>query len=808
MRGIDGSADDHGDVLSFDSFRPDDELRRESILGLGNGALFVRASAPEARLAAPCSVSANGIASQHYPGIYRAGLYDLSTAKANGAIVRTASVPRLPNATVLAIRRPGGAWLGSNSAELVEYRHALDLCRGLALRTLVLRDASGTTTQIDETRFVSYANPFLIVLRWTVTACDWEGLIDIGTGTDANVCNGIVDSQRPLESAHIVDASHADTVDGLSCAVFRLAAIPVTVAVAARVDVDGQRTDVAQWQAWDEEHARFRLVRMPIARRTPLRIDRIVAVKTSRDVASAHPVDAACNEVRGAPHASRLQDAHRRAWTPGWEQSRIDSEDAALRLALNVRAFHVRQTVSPISAHEDLGIPARGWQEGYNGHVFWDDLFVLPEGARTQPALAKGPLMYRYERLDAARRAASSNGLRGALYPWRSATTGDEETPDFRYNPLDGHWMRDNTHLERHVGASIAWNIVHYVRMSGDDVYLRTYGAEMMVEIARMWASLSKLNATSGRYDIGGVIGPDEYHDGYPGAAAPGLLNNAYTNVMAMWTLRSARDILDELPAEDRAALVRKVDLAHDEPECWRTIASRLSVPFFDDGSISQFEGFDTLREVSDPRSFSPGHSRTDWFVETKGGTTNAWQLVKQPDVLMLFYLLRERGVRSLLEQAGYRFGREAAQRSLEQCLGRMTHESSLSRIVCAGALAGTDPKKSLAFFRRALETDHVPASGSAQEGLHLGSHASLLNVVLHHYAGVRYETDAIAFEPGWPPGLPRVRMGFNWRGQRFVLCADAAKAELHAAHDNDRTVDVRLAERTVCVAPGDSVNV
>src|SRR3954469_17227202 len=116
-----------GDRLAFDGLRQDDELRRESILGLGNGVLFVRASAPEARLADPDSVGRDGIASRHYPGIYCAGLYDLCVVDVEGHVVRTASAPRLPNATVLAVRRPDGPWLAPDHAELVEYHHALDM---------------------------------------------------------------------------------------------------------------------------------------------------------------------------------------------------------------------------------------------------------------------------------------------------------------------------------------------------------------------------------------------------------------------------------------------------------------------------------------------------------------------------------------------------------------------------------------------------------------------------------------------------------------------------------------------------------
>jgi trehalose/maltose hydrolase-like predicted phosphorylase len=40
------------------------------------------------------------------------------------------------------------------------------------------------------------------------------------------------------------------------------------------------------------------------------------------------------------------------------------------------------------------------------------------------------------------------------------------------------------------------------------------------------------------RYEIRGVMGPDEYHDADPDLGTPGLRNNTYTNIMVVWVLR------------------------------------------------------------------------------------------------------------------------------------------------------------------------------------------------------------------------------------------------------------------------------
>lgn len=65
-----------------------------------------------------------------------------------------------------------------------------------------------------------------------------------------------------------------------------------------------------------------------------------------------------------------------------------------------------------------------------------------------------------------------------------------------------------------------------YGEATGDTEFLHTKGAEMLLQIARFWAHAATYDDTCGRYRILGVVGPDEYHDAYPGASRPGLDDN------------------------------------------------------------------------------------------------------------------------------------------------------------------------------------------------------------------------------------------------------------------------------------------
>ena len=219
--------------------------------------------------------------------------------------------------------------------------------------------------------------------------------------------------------------------------------------------------------------------------------------------------------------------------------------------------FHLLQSASPHNVDLDAGIPARGLHgEAYRGHVFWDELFVFPVLTLRLPGLARALLRYRTRRLDAARRAARQAGHTGAMYPWQSGSDGREETQRVHLNPLSGRWLPDTSHLQRHVGLAVAYNIWQYYQATGDLEFLADHGAETMLEIARFFAGLADYDAARDRFRIRGVMGPDEYSTRYPGAAEPGIDDNAYTNVMTVWLLLRAQDVLDVLPATRRAELV------------------------------------------------------------------------------------------------------------------------------------------------------------------------------------------------------------------------------------------------------------
>lgn len=201
-------------------------------------------------------------------------------------------------------------------------------------------------------------------------------------------------------------------------------------------------------------------------------------------------------------------------------------------------------------------------------------------------------------------------------------------------------------------------------------------------------------NPARGRFEIHGVLGPDEFHDGYPGSTTPGVNNNAYTNVMAVWVLRRARDVLDLLPEIRRAELMIDLDLTASEIDRWDEISRKMVIPFHDEGIISQFEGYEKLREL-DWDAYRVRYSniqRLDLILEGEGDSANGYKLSKQPDTLMLFYLFSAEELTELFLHLGYPFPKTTIPRNVDYYTDRSSDGSTLSRVVNAWVLALIGP--------------------------------------------------------------------------------------------------------------------
>ena len=258
-------------------------------------------------------------------------------------------------------------------------------------------------------------------------------------------------------------------------------------------------------------------------------------------------------------------------------------------------------------------------------------------------------------------------------------------------NPLSERWLPDTSHLQRHVGLAVAYTIWQYYQATGDLEFLADHGAEALLEIARFFANLATYDSARDRFRIRGVMGPDEYSTRYPGSAEPGIDDNAYTNVLTVWLLLRARNVLDALPVTRRDELVESLALHSAELLHWDDVGRRMYVPIAPDGVISQFEGYRDLPELDwdDYRRRYGDIQRLDRILEAEGRSVDDYQASKQADVLMLFYLLSADELRELLGRLGYALPAEAIPRTIEYYLEAhqpRVHAERVGRRLGAGA--------------------------------------------------------------------------------------------------------------------------
>lgn len=761
--------------LVYEGFDPVHETHREALTTLGNGYLATRGAMPE-------HVD-DGV---HYPGTYLAGVYNRLTSTVEGVERVDEELVNAPSWLPFDVAVEDGGWWSAGALTEHAERRELDLRRGLLTRTVRLRDTAGRVLRVVQRRVVSMDRPHLAGMETTLVAEGWSGRLRVRSGVDTGVVNGNAVESRLLANRHLADPAvehHGDTL----LVQVETSRSRVRIATAARTTLTGAGSVVGPVpeESTDGRH----LVRfdVTVADGQPVVAEELVAVVTSRDAAVASPGDGALAELARTHHGfDELVRRHVLAWQRLWDQFGVDVDtDEPVQLTVNLHVFHMLQAISPHTAALDAGVPARGLHgEGYRGHVFWDELFVLPLYVMRTPAVARALLDYRWRRLGAARHAARREGRRGAIFPWQSGSDGRDETPRQHLNPRSGRWIPDSSWRQRHVGLAVAYNAWQYFQQTADLLWFAERGAELILEVARFFADLATYDESDGRYHIHGVMGPDEYHDGYPDAAGEGLRDNAYTNVLTAWVCRRADETLALLPADDREHLAARIGLLPEEAARWREIGSRITVPFHD-GVISQFDGYADLLELDWERyRRTYGNiERLDWILDAEGDSTNRYRLSKQADVLMLLYLLGPAEVLHVLDELGYPVGNDGLCRAVDYYLARSAHGSTLSRVVHTSVLAMLDRSTAWSEFREALDADlDDTQGGTTGHGIHLGAMAGTVDIVLRTFTGMRMEADTLVFRPRPPGALRGVRFRVRYRDMRITVALDQDRLRLSSA--------------------------
>jgi kojibiose phosphorylase len=705
--------------ITEDSFDSNKQHHKETIFTIGNGYLCTR-----------------GAFEEGYPADHRAtfihGVFDAAPI----VLTELANAPDyLPIAIFLNDER-----FSLDSGTIESFSRTLDLRTGLLTRVVHWRSPSGRAATLIFERFASLADEHLLYVRCRVRP-EFTGTIEFRAGLNGNMHNqGLVHWQW-LDQG---------TRDGVTYLHNRTRRSGIEIATAMQVtSISGRETVI---EDWDVENAPTRMLRFEAPPGQEVGIEKRVAVFTSRDVESQGAVRESIKRMRDSLGWDAALELSSQAWAEEWKRTDVIIEgDEEAQIAIR---FNLFQMLIAAPRHDDrVNIGAKTLSGfGYRGHAFWDtEIFMLPLFTYTAPHIARNLLNYRHRNLPGARRKAQGNGLEGVQFPWESADTGDEVTPTWvthfaDHTKLVRIWTGD---IEIHISADIAHAAYQYWQATGDDAWFIEKGAELILDTARFWASRAEWNAEANRYEYNDVIGPDEYHEHVD--------NNAYTNRMAQWNLQTALEVLEwlkEHAPEKARELIERLDLGDKRLETWRDVIEKMYLHIESSGLIEQFEGYYQRKEV-DLAALEPRSRSAQEIFGIEG--CNETQVLKQPDVLMLQYILREH------------YSDEAVQVNYNYYNPRTDHTYGSSLGPSIMAIMACDvgkPDDAYEHFIRAVRADLRDVRGNAGDGIHAASAGGTWQSIVFGFGGLRISPEGWTTKPRLPHHWKRLAFRFFHRGK------------------------------------------
>jgi alpha,alpha-trehalose phosphorylase len=440
-------------------------------------------------------------------------------------------------------------------------------------------------------------------------------------------------------------------------------------------------------------------------------------------------------------------------------EDRTKRSTVEIQQAIRFNLFHILQASARA---EDTGVPAKGLTgQAYEGHYFWDtEIYLLPFLTYTSPRIARNILAFRYKMLPQARARAKELDHRGAMFPWRTIN-GEEASAYYAAGTA-----------QYHINADIMYALRKYVQATGDEAFLRDFGAEMLVETARLWLDLGFYSdAKGGKFCINGVTGPNEYN--------AVVNNNAYTNLMARENLRYATEVVESLRAtqlDAYNALVQKTALEPSEAKAWIHAAENMYVPYDEKLNIIPEDDNFLDKEPWDFRNTPADHYPLLLFYHP----LNIYRkrVIKQADVILAMFLL------------GDVFSPETKKRNFDFYDPLTTGDSSLSSCVEAIIAAQIgDIDKAIRYGMAALLMDLADVGGNVKDGCHIASMGGTWMMLTYGFGGMRDDDGTLSFRPRRAPEDNAIlRFPVTYRGQLLEVEIGLEQVE-YALREGDRLV-------------------
>jgi alpha,alpha-trehalose phosphorylase len=640
-------------------------------------------------------------------------------------------------------------WLPN--AHLLKYDRRLNMKSGTLDRDILWETPAGKQVLITSRRLVSFDDRHVAAISYCVTLLNANAFIVISSEMATNEPSARINSDDPRQakafSGRILHprTSYSKGRRIVLCHATEKSRLTVTCATDHALETSCSHTEKAV-HTEDFGQVAFTIEARPGC---PIQLTKYMVYHTSQ-AASAKELCGRAEWTMDRVTAQGFQQlltAQEQYMDDFWRRSDVRIRDVRedrtnrstveIQQAIRFNLFHMLQASARA---EDAGVPAKGLTgKAYEGHYFWDtEIYVLPFLTYTSPRIARNLLTFRYKMLAHARARAKQLGHRGAMFPWRTIS-GEEASAYYEAGTA-----------QYHINADIMYALRKYVQATGDELFLRDYGAEMLVETARLWLDLGFYSeAKGGKFCINGVTGPDEYN--------AVVNNNAYTNLMARENLRYAVQTVKSLQtAEPDAynALVHKTALEPSEVGTWIRAAENMYVPYDENLKIIPQDDSFLDREPWDFQNTPPEHYPLLLFYHPLNIYRK--QVIKQADVVLAMFLL------------GDVFSPEEKKRNFDFYDPLTTGDSSLSSCVEAIIAAQIgDVEKAIRYGMAALLMDLADVGGNVKDGCHIASMGGTWMMLAYGFGGMRDNNGTLSF---WPRRAPEdnaiLRFPLSYRGQ------------------------------------------
>ena len=745
------------------AFHPEFLAQLETMLALGNGYLGMRGCPEEGGPNAENSTLINGFYETR-PIVYAEEAYGFAKTGQTIFSVTDSKIIKL-----FVDDEP--FWLPN--ANLLSYDRRLNMRSGTLDREILWETPAGKQVLITSRRLISFANRHVAAISYRVTLLNAAASLVISSEMAANEPSARINGDDPRQtkvfSGRVLHqrASYSKDRRIVLCHATEKSHLILTCATDNAIETSCPH-------AYKAVHTGdFGQVAFTIEARLgcPIQLTKYIVYHTSHTASAEElcgraewTLDRVMNqgfEQLLASQEQYLDDFWRRSdvQVKDVREDRTKRSTVEIQQAIRFNLFHILQASARA---EDTGVPAKGLTgQAYEGHYFWDtEIYLLPFLTYTSPRIARNLLTFRYKMLPQARARARQLGHRGAMFPWRTIS-GEEASAYYAAGTA-----------QYHINADIMYALRKYVHATGDELFLRDCGAEMLVETARLWLDLGFFSdAKGGKFCINGVTGPDEYN--------AVVNNNAYTNLMARENLRYAARTVESLRVTEPDAyntLVHKTALEPSEVEAWTRAAENMYVPYDEKLKIIPQDDNFLDKELWDFQNTPRDHYPLLLFYHPLDIYRK--QVIKQADVVLAMFLL------------GNQFSLEAKKRNFEFYDPLTTGDSSLSSCVEAIIAAQIgDIEKAIRYGMAALLMDLADVGGNVRDGCHIASMGGTWMALTYGFGGMRDDDGTLSF---WPHRAPEdnaiLRFPLTYRGQVLQVEIGLEKVQ-YALHEGKRLV-------------------